>query len=51
MKFLFVHLDMVFGGAERLILDVAETLVLKGHEVTLFSSFYKDKSQLQNTYP
>ena len=36
MKILFLHLDMMFGGAEQLILNMAEVLAKENHEVTVY---------------
>ena len=40
MKVAFVHPDLGLGGAERLVVDAALSLVGKGHEVVIYTGFH-----------
>ena len=43
LKIAFLHKALIFGGAERLILDLGLSAVKQGHEVTFLTSEYNPK--------
>ncbi|CAG9462073.1 unnamed protein product [Pedinophyceae sp. YPF-701] len=40
LRVAFLHPDLGLGGAERLIVDMAQALVDRGHEVVIYTSFH-----------
>ena len=43
MKIAFLHKGLIFGGAERLILDIALALQKEGHSSTFYTTKYDPK--------
>lgn len=46
-KIAFLHKNIVFGGAERLILDIGLSLTKEGHECTYFTTEYSTKKTFE----
>lgn len=40
MRVLFIHPDLGIGGAERLVVDAAESLRLRGHDVVIYTAHH-----------
>lgn len=49
MRVAFLHPDLGLGGAERLIVDAAKALALRGHDVTVFTSHYEPGRSFEET--
>ena len=45
----FLHPDLGIGGAERLVVDAAVSLVNRGHKVTMFTSHYNPERSFDET--
>lgn len=51
MRVNFIHLDLGLGGAERLIVDAACSLKLRGHSVRIITSFHDPTRCFEETNP
>jgi alpha-1,3/alpha-1,6-mannosyltransferase len=51
MRINFIHLDLGLGGAERLIVDAACSLKLRGHSVRIITSFHDPTRCFEETNP
>ena len=49
MRVAFLHPDLGLGGAERLIVDAAAGLSLRGHDVKIFTSHYERERSFAET--
>ena len=49
MRIAFLHPDLGIGGAERLVVDAAVSLVERGHHVSMFTSYYNPERSFEET--
>lgn len=47
LKIAFLHKALLFGGAERLILDMSLGFISQGHSVTIYTAEYNE----EKTFP
>ena len=48
MKFSIIHLDMIYGGAENLLLDIADSLTFFNHKVNFYSTNVQNQRYSNN---